>query len=85
MRYLVVRVDDRGRKLGVDDRAPAGTDLDAAPTAGIGGDEVVRIDRGLEPAIDARGGDRERRVHRAFDLAVGTGEVHDQPVCGLFH
>ena len=85
MRYLVVRVDDRRRKLRVHDRALGSPDFDTAPAARIGRDEIVRVDRGLEPAKDARGGHRERCVHRTFDLRVSAGKVHHQTVCGLLH
>src|SRR5262249_43899154 len=54
--YLVVGIDDRRRKRGVHDTALGGPDLDGAPAAGIGWNEIVRVDRGLEAAIDARGG-----------------------------
>ncbi len=68
MRYLVVGVDDGRGKRGVHHRALGRPDLDRAPAAGVGRNQIVRVDRGLEAAVDARGGDRERRIHRPFDL-----------------
>ena len=50
----------------------------------LGRDEIARIDRSLEAAIHARSRDRERRIHRPFELCVGAGKVHDQPVFLFF-
>src|ERR1700739_2864535 len=83
MRDLVIGVDHRRRKFGVHDRTFAGPYLDSAPTAGIRGNEIIRVDRGLEAAIYAGGGDRKWRVHRPLRLRIGAREVHDQLVGDL--
>ena len=84
VRYLVVGIDDGRGEGGVHDRPLGRLDLDGAPAAGIGRNEIIWIDCGLEPAIDARGGDREWRVHRSRDHWVSAGEIHAQPVGGFF-
>src|SRR6516225_4767989 len=83
MRDLVIGVDHWRRKFGVHDGTFAGPYLDGAPAAGIRGNEITRVDRGLEAAIYARGGDREGRVHRPLYLRIGAREVNDQLVGGL--
>ena len=44
MGHLVVGVDDGGGREDVDDAALGGDDIDGAPSAGIGGNEVVGVD-----------------------------------------
>src|SRR5215469_17562611 len=83
MRHLMIGVNHRRRKFGVHDRAFAGPYLDGAPTPGIRWNEITRVDRSLEAAIYAGGGDRERRVHRPLHLGIGAREVHDEFVSGL--
>src|SRR6476659_2536196 len=83
MRYLVVGIDDGSGKRSVHDRALGRPDLDRAPAAGVGRNEIIRIYCGLEAAIDTRSGDGERRIHRPFDLRRGAGKVDNQAVPGL--
>ena len=42
--HLVVGVNDGGRREDIDDATLGGDDIDGAPSAGVGGNEVVGVD-----------------------------------------
>ena len=83
VRHLVIGIDHRGRILRVHHRALGREHLYGAPGAGIGRHDAGRIHRHLEAGEHARGGDRERRVHRAGHLRIGALEIHCHAVAFL--
>src|SRR5215471_3334124 len=85
MRYLVIGINHRRGKRRVNHQALARPDLNAAPAARIGGDEIVRIDSSLQAAKNARRSDGQRRVHWPLYLRIRAGKIHDQLVGYLLY
>ena len=71
----MIGVDDRRRRLRVDDRTRRCRHRHRPPAARIGRDQALRVGDHFERAIHTRCGHRQRRVHRPRHLAVRAGEV----------
>ena len=83
MADLVVGVDDGARERGVQKRAFGRRHRDSPPASGVGRYQTVRVDRRLQPAIDAGGGNRKRCVDRSLHLPVGSVEIDQDRVARL--